>query len=95
MKNKRVAFIVFATAIVLLIPLIAMQFTPEVNWNLADFFIAGTLLLGTGFLCELVLKKRAKPKYRIPICVAILLLLLLVWSELAVGIIEKSIGESY
>jgi hypothetical protein len=69
-----------------------MRFTPEVNWTAIDFIVAGTLLLGTGFLCELVLKKIPKTKYRIVICAALLLLLLLIWAELAVGIFGSPIS---
>jgi len=86
MKNKRLIVIVLTSVILLLIPLISMQFTDEVNWTLFDFVVAGALLLGTGLLCELVIRKVKKINYRIAICVAILVLFLLVWVELAVGI---------
>jgi hypothetical protein len=77
---------VLIVAILLLIPLIAMQFTNEVNWNLLDFIVSGVLLLGTGLLCEFVLRKVKKIRLRIVICVALLIMLLLIWAELAVGI---------
>lgn len=86
MKNKRLIIILLTPAILLLIPLIAMQFTDEVNWGLFDFVIAGALLLGTGLLFELVMRKINKTPYRIAISVALLLALLLIWAELAVGI---------
>ncbi len=86
MQNKRLIIIVLTSVIILLIPLIAMQFTDEVNWSLFDFIIAGALLLGTGLMCELAIRKVDKIKYRIAICLAILVLLLLIWAELAVGI---------
>ena len=85
-KNKRVTAIVIITVLLLLIPLIAMQFTNEVNWTLFDFVAAGVLLLGTGLLCELVIRKVTNIKYRIAICAVLLAALLLVWLELAVGI---------
>lgn len=85
-KNKRVTAIVITVALLLLIPLIAMQFTNEVNWTLFDFVAAGVLLLGTGLLCELVIRKVTNIKYRIAICAALLAALLLVWLQLAVGI---------
>ena len=85
-KNKRVTAIVIIVALLLLIPLIAMQFTNEVNWTLFDFVAAGVLLLGTGLLCELVIRKVTNIKYRIAICAVLLAALLLVWLELAVGI---------
>ena len=86
MQNKRLIIIVLTSVIILLIPLIAMQFTDEVNWTLFDFIIAGALLLGTGLMCELAIRKINKIKYRIAICLALLVLLLLIWAELAVGI---------
>lgn len=86
MQNKRLIIILFTSALILLIPLIAMQFTNEVNWTLLDFVVAGILLFGTGLLCELVIRKVSKIKYRIIICLVLLVILLLIWAELAVGI---------
>lgn len=93
-QNKRLIIILTAVAILLLIPLIAMQFTDEVNWTLSDFLVAGTLLLGTGLMCEFVLRKASKTVYRIFICLAILIAFLLVWAELAVGIFGTPFGGS-
>jgi peptidoglycan/LPS O-acetylase OafA/YrhL len=85
-QNKRLIGIVLAVVLLLLIPLIAMQFTSEVNWTLSDFVVAAVLLLGTGLMCELVIRKVKKPVHRVTICAVILVLLFLVWAELAVGI---------
>lgn len=85
-QNKRLIGIVLTVVILLLIPLIAMQFTNEVNWALSDFVVMGGLLPGTGLLCELVMRKVKKIEYRIVICGAVLVALLLIWAELAVGI---------
>lgn len=86
MKNKRITGIVVTIAFLLSIPLIAIQFTNEVNWDLRDFIAAGVLLLSTGFLCEFVMRKVKKTIHRIALCGAVLLLLVLIWIELAVGI---------
>jgi len=86
MHQKRLIIIVCSVALLLLVPFIAMQFTSEVNWKPFDFVVAGVLLLGTGILCELVLRKVKSTKNRIVICFALLLALLIVWAELAVGI---------
>jgi hypothetical protein len=85
-KNKRLIGIVLTVVLLLFVPLIAMQFTAEVNWSLSDFVVAGILLFGTGLLCELVMRKAKKIQYRIIICGIIVLMLLLIWLELAVGI---------
>ncbi|MFV5692721.1 hypothetical protein ACM55K_11905 [Flavobacterium sp. LT1R49] len=86
MKNKRLIGIVLSISILLLIPIIAMQFTDEVNWTLVDFIVAGFLLLGTGLMCELVMRKVSKIEHRITICVVLLTMFVLIWLELAVGI---------
>lgn len=85
-QNKRLTGIVLAVIMILLIPLIAMQFTREVNWNLFDFIVAGVLLLGTGLSCELVMRKVKYEAKRIAVIAGVLGALFLVWAELAVGI---------
>ena len=67
MKNKRLFIIGLIVVVILFIPLLAMQFTEEVNWDLPDFVVAGVLLFGTGLLLEVVLRKAKKSKYLIAI----------------------------
>jgi peptidoglycan/LPS O-acetylase OafA/YrhL len=86
MQNNRLIGIVLAVGFLLLIPFVAMQFTDEVKWTRFDFLVAGTLLLGTGLLCELVLRRVSKIQSRIAICGSIMVALVLIWLELAVGI---------
>jgi hypothetical protein len=85
-QNKRLIGILLTITLILLVPIIAMQFTNEVKWDLTDFAVAGVLLFGTGLMCELVLRKVSKVRYRIAICVVLLMALFLIWAELAVGI---------
>ena len=85
-QNKRLVVILLTVVLILLIPFIAMQFTTEVKWTALDFAGAGILLLGTGLLCELVLRKVRKTSSRIALCGVLLVALFLVWVELAVGI---------
>ncbi|MEM8901957.1 MAG: hypothetical protein AAGC85_27870 [Bacteroidota bacterium] len=84
--SKRLGVIAVITASILLIPLIAMQFTEEVNWTIGDFMVAGALLLGFGLLFDLAIRLIKKSRYRVLIIIAILILFLLVWAELAVGL---------
>jgi len=92
MKYKRLNIILIIIALLLLIPLIAMQFTDEVNWSVFDFVIAGILLFGAGLLCELALRKIKPFKYRIVILAGILLVLFIMWAELAVGLFGTPFG---
>ena len=48
-----------ATALILLLPLVAMQITDEVNWDLADFVFAGALLGGSGLLLHTLAARKA------------------------------------
>ncbi len=81
---RRVAL---ATAFILLLPGLAMQFTDEVVWGLADFALAGTLLFGAGLTYELVAKKAGQRAYRAAVGVAVAAALIMVWMNLAVGLI--------
>lgn len=92
MKNKRLIGIVITIALLLCLPLIAMQLTEDVTWTLFDFIVAGALLLATGLMCELVLRKVKKIAYRIAICSVILAVLLIIWAELAVGMFGTQLG---
>ena len=92
LQNKRLIGIMITVILLLLIPLIAMQFIDEVNWTLLDFVVAGVLLLATGLICELVIRKVNKIEHRIAICLTILTALLLIWAELAVGIFGTPLG---
>ena len=92
MQNKRLVGIILAVALLLLIPLIAMQFTDNVNWNLFDFIVAGVLLFGTGLACELVLRKVKKIHHRVILCATLLAVLFIIWVELAVGIFGTPLG---
>lgn len=93
-QNLRLIGIVFTVAFLLLIPFIAMQFTSEVDWSLFDFVVAGVLLLGTGLLCELVMRIVKKPVHRLVLCGALLIALFLIWAELAVGIFGTPLAGS-
>lgn len=93
-QNKRATLIFMAAPILLLVPLIAMQFTTEVRWNFFDFLVMGVLLLATGLLCEIVLRKIKTTKNRIIACGVVLFVFFLVWAELAVGIFGTPIAGS-
>lgn len=79
--------VALVAAFILLLPLLAMQITDEVVWNLADFAVAGALLVGTGLVYELAARRAGNIAYRVAVGVALAAALLLVWINLAVGII--------
>lgn len=85
-KNKRFVAILLTAGLILIIPLIAMQITSEVNWTLSDFVIAGFLLISSGIIIELVLRNVKKANIRMLLTLGVIAVLVLVWAELAVGI---------
>ena len=87
MKNTRLSLILAAIAAILLLPWLAMQYSDAVQWTMFDFIVASILLLTTGISCEIVLRKAKSRKRKIALCMAVLILFLLIWIELAVGII--------
>ncbi len=92
MKTDRTAYrsavgAVLAPAFLLLLPLVAMQFTDEVVWTLSDFAVAGALLVGAGLMYVLATRKAGNIAHRAAIGIALVTALLLVWLNLAVGII--------
>ncbi len=56
MKSKRLLILISVILFLLFIPLIAMQFSEEVNCTITDFFVMGILLTGIGLLIELTLR---------------------------------------
>ncbi|UYZ62215.1 hypothetical protein [Hymenobacter weizhouensis] len=85
--TQRIVRPALVTAGLLLVPLVAMQFTQEVAWTLSDFIVAGALLFGTGLAYELITSQRGNGAYRLAAGVALATALLLVWVNLAVGLI--------
>jgi phosphoglycerol transferase MdoB-like AlkP superfamily enzyme len=71
----------------LLVPLIAMQFTREVNWTGSDFLFAGMMIGGAGLLFELAVRRSPSSAYRAAIALALAAAFLIVWANGAVGMI--------
>jgi len=74
-------------AALLLLPLVAMQFTSEVNWSAADFVFAAVMFALVGGTFELAFRKSGNLCYRGGVAVAVAASFLLVWINGAVGII--------
>ena len=85
-KRNNFLSILLIVGMLLLIPLIAMQFSSEVVWTASDFIIMGILLLFTGLGIDLVLRKVSSNKYRLIISGIILAVFFMIWAELAVGV---------
>lgn len=72
-------------AVLLLVPLVAMQFTAEVRWTPFDFAAAAVLLGGAAIGCELAMRA-LRGRWRIVGCGAVVAILALLWAQGAVGV---------
>ncbi len=84
MRNRK--WSVYSHFLLLLLPLIGMLVSDEINWSLFDFILMGGLLLSLSFGLKFILHKTTNIRYRILLIGILLLLFLLIWAELAVGI---------
>jgi len=76
-----------AAALILLLPLFAMQVTDQIVWDAADFAILGALLVGVGVTFEVAVRKNGNAAYRSAVGVALAAVFILVWVNVAVGVI--------
>ena len=81
---RSVLGVALATVFILLIPLLAAW-----TWTLGDFVFAGSLIFGTGLTFVLVARKGGNIAYRFAVGVALAAAFLLVWINVAVGIIGE------
>jgi len=92
MDKKRLRYRLLLFWSLLLIPLVGNQFTTEIQWDMYDY-LAAALLLGAGaWSIEGILQSR-KSKHLKKIGVVLLILLLLIlWAEMAVGLFESTLA---
>ena len=92
-KNQVLTVLVIVSTL-LTIPLIAMQFTTEVQWELLYFVIAAAILISVGMFIAFVMNQPVLQKYRWFIISAVVLVFVLLWMELAVGLFGSPIAGS-
>src|SRR5215210_7202743 len=64
-----------------------MQFTDEVDWDETDFAVMGAMLFSACGACELAARMTGDVAYRAAVGVAVVAAFILIWMNLAVGII--------
>lgn len=76
-----------AACVLFLLPVIGELVTDEMNWGAEDFIIFGAMLAAAGGAFELAVRMSASTAYRVGVGVALATSFILVWMNLAVGII--------
>ena len=85
--TKSIARVALATGLLLLIPLTAKLTLADMAWSPGDFVAAGILLFGAGLTFVLIARLGDNTAYRLAAGVAVAAGLLLVWANLAVGLV--------
>lgn len=85
--SKSISLVVLATGILLLIPLTAKLVMDDMLWTVGDFVAAGILLFGAGLTFILIARMGNNAMYRLAAAVGVAAGLLLVWAQLAVGLV--------
>lgn len=83
---KKYIVVVLFVLFLLLIPFTMMLLTDRIRWSLLDFTIAGILLVITISTIHFIFRKIKNTKYFIVTSIAFLILMLLIWIEIAVGV---------
>lgn len=84
----------FSYLLLLLLPMLGMFISNEINWSFFDFIIMGILILSMSFGIKQVLRTTRNIKNRSLIIGIILIIFIIVWIELAVGIFESPFAGS-
>lgn len=81
--------VALATGMILLVPLVAMQFAHDVVWTGFDFAVAAVLLAGAGWTCLRTGLRVARLAVwqRIAVVGVLALAFAVLWVELAVGVL--------
>lgn len=84
---RSIRVVALVTVLILLVPLVAMQFTNEVAWSVGDFLLMGLLLFTMGVLYVLITRNEFSIAYKVASGLAIGATFLMIWANLAVGLI--------
>lgn len=99
--QKNIIRIIIIVGLILLIPLVLTLINPNAringgsgggwDWAPGSFFVMGTLLFCTGLAIDFAARKFTNSLYRVTAIIAIVILFLLIWVELAVDGVSTAI----
>jgi hypothetical protein len=76
-----------AASLLWVLPIVAMQFTKKMAWDETDFIVWGVMLVAACAAYELATRMTRNGAYRAAVGLAVLAAFMLIWINLAVGII--------
>lgn len=75
-----------AIAIIIAVPLVAMQFTDQVGWTVGDFVSAGIVLVTAGVAFEIIARAPLRRPFKVIAAAVLGAAVLAIWAQGAVGI---------
>ena len=94
LRKLRAPALIALAAAVLMVPLVAMQFSDEVDWKLFDFVLAGAVLFSGGMAFRVISRRMTILVYRGGVAVGLGSAMLLAWVNGAVGIIGSEENDA-
>lgn len=85
-QKQNTAFIFAIPSLLLAAAFIGNLFVDGWDWSGSDFVIAGILLFGTASFIYMIVSSKFSFKIKLIISIVTILILILVWMELAVGL---------
>ncbi|WP_127144111.1 hypothetical protein [Pelagibacterium montanilacus] len=85
--NRWRPFVWTGLVVLLAVPLIAMQFTSEVDWDIFDFLFAAILLATVGIAFEFSARMKSGLRPKLAAMALVIGLVLIIWAHAAVGIV--------
>jgi len=86
-SKKAIVWSIALTGAVLLVPLIAMQFTEQVNWKIGDFVVAAAMVLFASLIYFHITQRQRKQTNNLFWGLLIGFLFISLWVVLAIDII--------
>ena len=91
---RDIGIVLIVAASILLLQAVAMQFSAKVNWTASDFILAAAMIIGTGLVYVFASRLLRTTRQRVVFGMLLAVALLLVWVEMAVGLIGSPISGS-
>ncbi|KQT21815.1 hypothetical protein ASG31_00260 [Chryseobacterium sp. Leaf404] len=93
-KQQKTALIFAIPSILIVAAFIANYVVEGFNWTGSDFLIAAILLFGTASFIYMILNSKLSVRAKTMISIVIVLILMVIWVEMAVGLFGSPIAGS-
>lgn len=87
-RNKRLFGLLATIPLLLMLPLVAMQYTDAVSWQWPDFVIMAVIMIVAVILIETIMRVVHQTFKRQLLIFLTVMFFLLLWVELAVGLLS-------